>query len=687
MNRGRQFFRGGAGNPDLPRRRRFPGQHQFNEQPEQRPLRDGGRDSGRDGGRDSGRDGVRDNGRDVYDRKIDELTRGHKTDIDEIRNLFAKLTTELDQVKLRVKELESSAQQLQQTGPLKEGGDWDQEKDKRRKLKLLKQREKRAAKNAAISESASHQERHQKILNPEQATTSNSDKIQDSTTTTNQNVESHGDQQPKYDRRTNRERRDRVRREFKPLPKVNRTATINDDSTTQAAEPSSEDRPEGDDGREGANKERVKVLRRKKPHFTRRNYNNRRRRADSSERNSNDTSPQNEANGNDDYQHKRKGKRRTYVELSESELNEVVQTLKREFVNLERPLKDIRNTMNEKGPKVVYGFAVSILDHALCDVTSPTKLSEIAKNLYQLLVSEDNTSEIHFQQGFYNALNDISKREDDIAIDAPRYMDTLGQVLADCIIPMVTKHKYLIKRFLNKCVDSYCKHNRAVLLASIMKGIAGLKNDRFAKEIWDIAQLNWESLLEEGSNLSEFLESHEVKFTTQAFSPEPRKPKKVSKELEKFADDVTSLVEKKCTSQTLEDLVKDLNLESTERIDYLGTLIYAIVRGCLTTDSGDYKLNNEALNQYSSILNAKHDQQDAIALYSLTALTKLWHQYNCPQDLLRTIFAALHNQGTASFEALNEWLNSESLTNIPGIGAARLSSKRYIEDLGANLKS
>lgn len=687
MNRGRQFFRGGSSNPDLPRRRRYqPGYNQYNDQSEQRqqqqpppppPPRDGGNDSSV--------------------RRLDELTQGFKTDIAQLRLLFVQLEIQLEDVVARVKELESIKQQPQpQLGPPKEAGDWDPEKDKRRKFKLSKQREKRAAKRAAMSESASQQGRHQKILNPtEQATTSNSDKQPlDSTTTTTTNANNQNDdttttthadaRQPIYTRRTNRERR--TRRDFKPLPKVSRN-TINDDSTTQAAEPSSEDRPEGDDGREGTAKERVKVLRRKKPHFSRRNYNNRRRRADSSERNSNDTSPQNEANGHDDYQPKRKGKRRTYVELSESELNAAVQSLKDDFLTLGRPLKDIKNTMNEKGPKVAYGFAVSILDHALCDVTSPTKLSEIAKNLYQLLVSDDNTSEVDFQQGFYGALNDISKREDDIAIDAPRYMDTLGQVLADCVIPMNNKHKYLIRKFLNKCVESYSKHNRAVLLASIMKGIAGAKTDRFAKEIWDIAQLNWENLLEDGINLPEFLESHDVKFTTQAFSPEPRKLKKTPKELEKFADDVTSLVEKKCAPQTLEDLVKDLNLEPDERVDYLGNFIYAIVRGCLITDSGAYKLNIEALNQYSSILNAKHEEQDAIALYSLTALTKLWHQYNCPQDLLRTILVALHNHGTASFKALDQWLNSESLTNIPGIGAARLNSKRYIEDLGANLKS
>lgn len=675
MNRGRQFFRGGASNPDLPRRRRYPGhQSQYNnDQPNEH------------------RQPSRDNGSESAVRRIDELTRGFKTDIDQLRSLFAQLEIQVEDVMSRVKELETTKQQQpqqQQAGPVKDAGDWDPEKDKRRKYKLSKQREKRAAKRAALSEPASQQGRHQKILNPEQATTSTSEKPLDSNNANNQNddeTQAATNRQPKYDRRTNRERR--PRRDFKPLPKVNRTNTINDDSTTQAAEPSSEDRPEGDDGREGTAKERVKVLRRKKPHFSRRNYTNRRRRADSSERNSNDTSPQNEANGHDDYQPRRRGKRRTYVELTESELNTAVQTLTDDFLFSGRSPKDIKNIMNEKGPKVVYGFAVSILDYALCDVTSPTKMSELAKNLYQLLVSDDNMSEVDFQQGFYEALNDISKREHDIAIDAPRYMDTLGQLLADCVISMHNKHRYLIKKFLNKCVESYSKHNRAVLLASIMRGIAGNKDDRFAKEIWDIAQLNWANLLEENTDLQEFLESHEVKFTTQTFSPEARKVKKTPKELEKFADDVTCLVETKCAPKALEDLVKDLDLEQDERVDYLGTLIYAIVRGCLITDSGAYKLNNEALNQYSSILTVKNEEQDAIELYSLTALTKLWHQYNCPQDLLRTILMALYNHGAASFKALNEWLNSDSLTNIPGIGAARLNSKRYIEDLGANLKS
>lgn len=377
-------------------------------------------------------------------------------------------------------------------------------------------------------------------------------------------------------------------------------------------------------------------------------------------------------------------KNRTFPELSESELNDIVQNLKREFVNLERPIKSIKNTMNDKGPKVVYEFAVSILDHAICDVTSPTKLSEISNNLYQLIVSKDNTSEVDFQQGFYDALGDISRREDDIAIDAPRYLDTLGQVLADCIVPMNGKYSHLMKRFLKKSLESYDKKNRGALLANIMKGIAGVKSERFAKQVFDNAQLNWLNILTPETDLTEFLESHMVAFTTRTFSPE-RELEKAPKELEKFADDVTKLVESKCSAQTLDDFVKDLNFPKEDKVDYLGTLIYAIIRGCVYVDTdGNYQVDRQALKEYSSILSKKHDEQYAIALYALTALTKLWHQYNCPQGLFLLMLTALHNFGITSNEALDEWLNSENLTNIPGIGAARLCSKRWIENLGGN---
>lgn len=380
-------------------------------------------------------------------------------------------------------------------------------------------------------------------------------------------------------------------------------------------------------------------------------------------------------------------KTKSFPELTESELNEVVQNLKREFVNLERPIKSIKNTMNDKGPKVVYEFAVSILDHAICDVTSPTKLSEISNNLYQLIVSKDNTSEVDFQQGFYDALKDISKREDDIAIDAPRYLDTLGQVLADCIVPMNGKYSNLMRKFLNRSLDSYDQKNRGALLANIMKGIAGIKSERFAKQVFDNAQLNWNNILMPETDLKEFLESHCVAFLARAFSPETRGSEKAPKELEKFADDITDLVEKKSTAQSLDDFVKDLHFPEEDRVEHLGTLIYAIVRGCIITDSGSYKLDKQALKEYSSILSEKHDQQDAIALHALTALTILWHSYNCPKDLFLQMLVALHSYGTASNEALVEWLNSENLTNIPGIGAARCGdSKRYIEQLVANQK-
>lgn len=647
--------------------------------------------SGRDGG---GRGG---GGNRNSNKRMADLTKSsqdNRADIDEIKNMFSKLTTELDQVKTRVRQLESTGGSgSAAAGANREAGDELTEKDKRNKSRYLKQRERKAAKLAAARD-----DRQKKILNSENAA-SNSEKPEESNNQEDEaKAESTSGKAPqKLNRRTNRERntdKRRPKREprgktAKPLPKENQNS-INDDSTTQAAEPSSEDRAEGEDGREAGGKERVKVLRRKKAPVGRRGrYSNRRRRADSSERNSNDTSPQGETNGNEDsYRNKRKTRReRVFPELTEEEMNETVQTWKREFLTSERPASALKKEMNAKGPKAVYEFAVSILDHAICDVTSPTKLSEIANSLYQLLVSEDNMSEVDFQKGFYDALKDISKREDDIAIDAPRYMDTLGQLLADCVVPMYGKHKNVVRKFLNRCVEAYCPQNKAVLLASIMKAAAGIKSDRFAKVIWDTANLSWDGLLNEGTDLAEFLESHEVVFTTRTFTPEPKAKKRTPEELEKFADDITSAVESRCAPQAIKDLVKEFEIEADEIVDCIGTLIYAMVRGCLATDSGEYKLNTEALMKYSTILTEKHAEQVAIALHALTALTKLWHQYNCPQDLLRTILMELYNQGTAPFESLKTWLNAASMNNIPGIGAARLNSKRYIEDLEANLKS
>uniref|UniRef100_A0A6G1SEQ8 Eukaryotic translation initiation factor 4 gamma 3 n=1 Tax=Aceria tosichella TaxID=561515 RepID=A0A6G1SEQ8_9ACAR len=593
--------------------------------------------------------------------------RNSQHDIEEIKEICSKLSVELELVKTRVNEIAGNLERMQSQMNHQSSGQTtqnltttiatDNNSTKQKKAKVLRkhQQERAAGPNGAS------------VVG------------QNSVDSSNNNAFARNNKERNLDRqRRNRRREDDRDKENKALP----PRLQNDDSTTQAADPSSEDKVEG----EGDGGERVKkVYRRKKP-FNKRGYN-RRRRMDSSERNSNDTSPQNEANG-DEYQRRpkpRSGPKRNFPELSEAELNEIVQAVKRDFFASE--LTSVRKVIEEKGPIVAKEFAMAILDHAICDVTSPTKLSDIANNLAQILVSDDVGFE--FQQGFCSALNDISKREEDIAIDAPRYMDTLGQVLGQCLVPMNTgRNKQLIKKFLTKSLQSYAQQSRALLLASTMRGIAGRKDERFAKEIWDMANLDWATYLNEGTNLDEFLESQEVKFTTQSFSPEPRKTRRTPEETEKFADDVTDLVEKRCSSQALEDLVKDLNLEDDETVDYLGTLVYAIVRGCLVTDAGDYKLDTEALNKYSSILKNpqqqnKKDQADAIALNALTALTKLWHQYNCPQNLMSNILLALHNHGAASYDALKNWLNSEDLKNIPGIGAARLNSKRCIEDLGA----
>lgn len=605
-------------------------------------------------------------------RKFDELTKSfhnQKSELDEVRILLSKLTTELDQVKSRVVELESSnpkVAQGSQTVSIKEGGDNAGEKEKRKKSKLKKRDRRRA--NSTDKQQAPNLT--QQDIQPEQKT---------------------GNQPTSAaPMRTERRllRNKRTRRREKDFPKP---PGPNDDSTTQAAEPSSEDRPEGDDDRElNSQGRRIRMTRRQRfgnrrgDRFKRRN----RRRMDSSERNSNDTSPQNEANGTDEnHRDKRRGgsRKKVFPELSEEKMNEVVQALQREFEASDKSLDEVKSVINIRGPRVAYEFAFTILEYAICNVTSQATLAKTAMKLQKLICSEDNTSEVDFQQAFYEALTNISSREDEIAIDAPRYIEDLGQLLAECIIEMLKKHKYLVKRFLNKSIQAYGEKNRALLLASIMRSLQNSKSDRFAKEIWDIAHLSWDNLSIENDNLADFLKSQNVEFTTKTFPPEVRKSKKGPEDLEKFADHVTNLVESQSPPQALEELMKDLNED--EVVEYRGTLIYAIIRGCLNQESENYKLDNDALNKYSSILRHENEKQDDIALHALTALTRLWHHYNCPQDLMRLMLMTLYNFKTASYGALNNWLTLGSLTHVPGMAAARLSSRRFIEDVGATIKT
>lgn len=621
-------------------------------------------------------------------KKMDEL----KTEIEGIRDLFSKLTTELNQVKDKLTELEELVVKVQpvSSNSVKEGDNIEQnDKDTRRKAKFLKQRAKKAAKLAEKRAASAQKNNIEQTSTNSIAISTNNNKASEPSVNVVANPPPQsvlgGDRKDRVNGAPlpNNKRKDN---KGKKQPTKASRNSINDDSTTQAAEPSSEERIDGE-GREGVVRERVKILR-KKQHFSRRGYRPRRRRNESSERNSNDTSPQGEPSATNDYYSKKRKSHQVFPELSEDDLQAIVQTLKRQFINYEKSIESIKSVMNEKGPTVVYEFCASILDHAICDVASPTKISEIASNLFQLIVSDDNTSEVDFQRGFYDALNNLSKREEEIAIDAPRYLDTIGQILAECLILMHNKHKYLINKFVNKCLKAYCEQSRANLLACMMKSIASNKNERFAKDIWNLAHLSWEKNMPKNTSLAEFLEAQEVGFTTKEFPPEPKDSRTSAKELEEFADEVTGMVEKQCTSKELDDLVKGLHLEKDEEVEYLSTLIYAIVRGCISSGSSeDYKLDIEALNKYSILLVTQQSEQNDVALQALTALTKLWHEYNCPQDLMRSILNALHNKGAASYETLDRWLNSPNLANIPGIGAARLSSKRYIEDLGNSLKS
>ncbi|CAA2962559.1 Hypothetical predicted protein, partial [Olea europaea subsp. europaea] len=318
-------------------------------------------------------------------------------DIEDIKDICSKLTVELDLVKSRINDIAGTLERIQtqmlsqhlqgsNSASLNNAIDNNNIGVKGKKAKALRKRDQdRTAGDA---------------LEPADA----------SGAIDNKNKERQVGRQRRNQRRDNTRDKENI-----PLPPRQQ----NDDSTTQAADPSSEDKIEGEEGGERVKK----VYRRKKRQpFRKGGYYQRRRRMDSSERNSNDTSPQNEANG-DDFRRPKPRQRKTYSELSEAEMNEVVQYLKRDFFASEIPT--VKKAMDEKGPAVAKEFAYAILDHAIQDVTSPTKLSEIATNLAQVLVGEEGSYE--FQSGFYAALTDLSKRGEEIVIDAPRYMDTLGQ--------------------------------------------------------------------------------------------------------------------------------------------------------------------------------------------------------------------------------------------------------------------
>lgn len=284
-----------------------------------------------------------------------------------------------------------------------------------------------------------------------------------------------------------------------------------------------------DDGQSGTNGAAPPPLsarppgRKRQTYYNRRNNRPRSRRVDSSERNSNDTSPHNEVNGYDDTNNRsnhgsasennnNRNHTREYPQLTEEKMYEVIQTLKRQFDSADR--KAVKNTLNSKGPKVAYEFAIHILDYAIGE-TSPANLKETANNLLYLISGEGgNNHKVDFQAAFYKALTNISDREHQIAIDAPRYLDTLGQLLADSVILQVDnpKLKGHVKRFIEKCVNSYNDENRAAFLASIVKGLENSKDQDFAKEVWNQAQLSWEQYKIE-DKLEDFLDQHGVKFT------------------------------------------------------------------------------------------------------------------------------------------------------------------------------
>lgn len=614
-------------------------------------------------------------------KKFDEMvkmTQSNKSDITDIKDLLSKFNRELEALTKKVRDLEVQNDESGRSAA-------DKKQDTKSTAKLsFKQKKaaKLAEKRAALATKTSND------LKDATGVTSNSNEVADPSS-----VESNqgGALAAKIQRRTNRERiadKRRLKREVKkkqlqnkpPLNlNQNSVSNNNEDSTTQAAEASSDDRVDDGDKRDGAGKEKTKVLRRKKYHQNRRNTN--RRGADSSERNSNDTSPQNETNGQDNSESHKKNYK-TFDDVPESEMTQLVQELKDKFLTIERPSKPIKKVINEKGPKVAKELAIAILDYAICDVTIPAKLSEIANNLYYLLISEDNNDEVDFQSAFYAALGDISTRENDIAIDAPRYLDSLAQLLAICLKPMYHKQRYLLKEFLNKCMESYSSAKNSDLILKTMKSLSTEHDERLTKSIWDLSSLNTNKAFQTDDK-EEIFESRGLGFLLKPASPDPRKAKRDSKESERFADDVTSLVEENCSCQRLEDLVRQANFADDEKSEYTGTLLYGVIRGCLSSDANSYKLDAEKLNKYSNLFILKEDQR-AVALHALTSITKLWHQYNCPQDILIQIFAALHNLGVAPLDALVSWLHSENYTNVPGIGAARLNTKRFIEDLLGN---
>lgn len=430
-----------------------------------------------------------------------------KNELDELRRQMQELTVEVIELKRRLLTIESNDYHADD-GQVLDQAQLNRLQVKKDKLFERKQRlrEKKLARKLGradnYQQNQDDQSQPNKILNNDKAqedvpVNQDQDDIDHRVTS-----QAHGN----LSRRTNRDRervtdkrRKRNVRE-KLLRKVPSNLKNNEDSTTQAAEPSSEDRQDDDD-RSNVNKGRI---RRRKP-FVRRGYAARRR-ADSSERNSNDTSPQDDMNGGDDYIKRRD------VDLTAEQIDEIVQSLKDNFLNSSKPLQVTRKSLISNGSKVVSEFIIAILEHAIVQSSSPSNLNEIAFSLSELIFGNEKLHRFALHKGFYEGIRGIASREDDLSEDTPRYLDKLGQVLSQTAISLFTKRRDLARRFLGECAENYSQENKANLLASIIKAIANEKDEKFAGDLWDSTQLSWSSFLPANSDVNQFIEYHQLKF-------------------------------------------------------------------------------------------------------------------------------------------------------------------------------
>jgi len=179
--------------------------------------------------------------------------------------------------------------------------------------------------------------------------------------------------------------------------------------------------------------------------------------------------------------------------------------------------------------------------------------------------------------------------------------------------------------------------------------------------------LSWNSLLESGRNIDEFVQDHKLQYLMKTSSSSS------TSHASQIQQELLQMLNTKNNEDKVIAFI-DEKIPSKERAtpEFICTLTDAVCRSSLTDEGSECKCNKEALSGKKRILLKYIDGNKISELHAAFALQSLATDLNHPRGLLSAFFEEFYDADLISEETFDSWQISKELPDGKGVALSEV---------------